>query len=225
MAIGSIRFWGVFLETGSCNTDPQSFEITFIDSVNNLTQTYNVTLTANVLPLVYFGTFNLLEYTAELNPPCTITNGWVRVAESASAACTFHWSWTILGNGQPAHESLNNGPPVQTSWELAFCLDQAPCVIDSLTYLWDAPGNAILRWYQNLPGVVTIWYTIDPNAVYPAGYTPTSFYYPAGNNALGTNANFADHIRVVLTLDCTIAPPATAIAPPPFLIIENNTGE
>lgn len=217
-AIGSIRFWGAFVEGGSCNTDPQSFEITFIDSVNNVTQTYNVTLTATVLPLVYFGTYPLVEYTAELNPPCTITNGWVRVAESASASCTFHWSWTILGNGQPAHESFFGGAPYQTSWELAFCLDQAPCVIDSVTLLWDSPGNATLRWYQNLPGEVNFWYTTDPNAVYPAGFVSAgTIAYPAGNNAVGVNANFSDYLGFVLVLDCT--PPAGAAlqAPPRVL--------
>ncbi|MBL0062416.1 MAG: hypothetical protein IPP40_13275 [bacterium] len=221
-AIGSITFWGVH---AGCAPGAHSFEILFIDSVNNLTQTYNVTLTGTVLNPVYIGAYRLTEYVTQLTPPCTIANGYVRIAATGDGGCPFYWTSTNLGNGNNSLAGFVGGPYNQTAAELAFCLGQAPCVVDSLTYLLDSPGNAILRWYQNLPGVVTIWYTTDPNAVYPAGYSSSSIYYPAGNNSIGTNANFADNVRVVLTLDCTIAPPATAITPPQFLIIENDAGK
>jgi hypothetical protein len=55
--IGSIKFWGVFVDGAiqPCFNATEGFEITFIDSVNNLQQTYAVMLTPTVLDPLYFG--------------------------------------------------------------------------------------------------------------------------------------------------------------------------
>ncbi len=224
-AIGSIRFWGIFSEGGTCNTNPQNFEITFFDSVNNLTQTYNVTLSATVLPLVYFNDYTLLEYTAEINPPCTITNGWVRVVESTSPSCEFYWSWTVLGNGQFAHVSYNGEGPFESNHELAFCLSAGCVAPDSLTIrmLPDFTDAYSIRWWQPA-GLVRAWWSTDPSAVFPATYTELfSLNLPAGSYS---NAFFAPdpspEVIYVLTLDCGAPSPATGLPLNPMFIPQNE---
>ncbi len=226
-AIGSIRFWGVF-GFQACDTVPHGFEITFIDSVNNLTQTYNVTLTPNVLPLVYFGVYQLLEYTAELNPPCTITNGWLSIAETSSPSCYFNWSSTVLGNGQFGYTILQNESQyeiIQLSGELAFCLSAGCAAPDSVTIrmLPDFTDAYSIRWWQPA-GLVRAWWSSDPTAVFPATYTEFfSLNLPQGSYS---NAFFAPdpspEVIYVLTLDCGAPPSATGLPLNPMVIPQNE---
>lgn len=222
-AVGSIRFWGVFGPQG-CDSVPHDFEITFIDSVNNVTQTYNVTLTATVLPLVYFNYFRLLEYTAELNPPCTITDGWLSIAETSSPTCYFQWSTTVLGNGQLGYSILQNETQNtinQLPSELAFCLSAGCVAPDSVTIrlLPDFPDAYTLSWWQPT-GVVRAWWSTNPSAVFPATYTEFfSIGLPEGSYS---NAFFAPdpspEVIYVLTVDCGVPASASGVPTNPVFM-------
>lgn len=197
--VGSVHFWGfpVF-----CNGAPETFLLTFGNGTD--TCQYTVTATGAQFPQLYFGSYLVSQYEVEISPPCELLSGNLTIQKLGDPSCLWYWATSPFGD---------NIRPVAPNYEFAFCLDQAPCEIDSLTYIWNSPGIATLRWYQNLPGVVTIWYTTDPNAIYPAGYSFVTNPYPAGNNSLATNANLADNVRVVLTLNCT--PNSAAALPPP----------
>lgn len=201
--VGSVHFWGfpVF-----CNGAPETFLLTFGNGTD--TCQYTVTATGAQFPQLYFGTYLVSQYEVEISPPCELLSGNLTIQKLGDPSCLWYWATSPFGD---------NIRPVAPNYEFAFCLDQAPCEIDSLTYIWNSPGIATLRWYQNLPGVVTIWYTTDPNAIYPAGYSFVTNPYPAGNNSLATNANLADNVRVVLTLNCT-PNPAAALPPPPKVL-------
>lgn len=174
--INSLKFWGLFLGDASCATSPQDFEILFIDSVNNVTQSYNVTLTGTVLPAVYWGAYQIIEFTTFLPTPCTIRDGWVHIVETNSATCHFYWSVTVLGNGIGAYENYAGGTPYLTTHELAFCLGSQCAAPDSVTVElypdpFYYPDAFTLRWWQPA-GNVVLWWSNDPNAVFPTSYSP-----------------------------------------------------
>ncbi len=209
-AIGSITFWGVH---ANCAPGPYDFRITFVDSVNNLTQVYNVTLTGTVLDPLYIGAYHLTEYVTQLTPPCTITNGFLNIAETGNGACRYYWAVTNLGNSNNSYSGPVGGPFVQTDVELAFCLGAGCSPVDSLTVLWNSPGVAELNWWQSNPGLVTYYFTLNPNDVYPAGFiSGGQGYFSAGHNVLWFNGNL-DFVNVVLVVDCSAAPPASEQAP------------
>lgn len=219
-AIGSIRFWGVF-GPQECNDVPHDFEITFIDSVNNVTQTYNVTLTATVLPPLYFNYYSLLEYTAELNPPCTITDGWVSIAETSSPTCYFNWSWTVLGNGQLGWLTLQNETQneiVPLTAELAFCLSAGCVAPDSVTIkvLPDYTDAYTIKWWQPA-GLLRAWWSTNPDAVFPATYTEFfSLDLPEGSYSNSFYApDPSTEVIYVLTVDCGA----------PVLTVENPSNQ
>lgn len=223
-AVSGVKFWGFMADFGNgnvpCTSDSFEFEITFVDSTPLTTQTYYVTLATNVLPPLYSGIYNLTEYVADISPPCTITDGWVRIA-SIDSSCDFFWSTTILGDGIEGVQT-SNGVPSEIE-ERAFCLDGS-CDVDSVTMIWDSPSVAMLRWWQSSSGEPTVWYTVDPNAVYPVGFTPVSIgIRPAGNNSIGVNADFADYVGVIVVVDCGVQPEASVSTPNPVLILRDES--
>ncbi len=202
--IGTIRFWGVFAEQGACNTDPHNFQITFFDSVNNTSQVYNVTLTGTPKYLQW-NTYRILEYSTELNPPCTILNGDVQIAEQGSG-CNFYWSYAITGYGSTANGYWVGQPPFDTGTNLAFCLGGQCLSPDSVTIeLYPNIADAYtLRWWQP-EGVVHLWWSANPNAVFPATYTQmVSGYVPGGLMNYSFYApDPSNEIVYVLTVDCS----------------------
>lgn len=219
--IGKVRFWGFMADfdngNAPCTDDTLLFEVTFIDSTPLNSATYYVACVPTVYPPLYIGLYPLHEFVAVIDPPCTLTDGWVRIAGFSDPSCEFFWSTTISGDGVSGRQQFSGGAPT-TAAERAFCLGGA-CMVDSVTLIWDAPGNATLRWYQNNPGIINFWYTTDPNAVYPVGFLSAgSNSYPAGNNSIGINANFADYVGLVLTLNCN--PAQAAMGPEPLRILD-----
>lgn len=220
--IGSIKFWGVFVDDATlpCFNATEDFEITFIDSVNNVQQVYNVTLTPTVLDPLYFGLYNLSEFEATLNPACEITTGYVRVAGVGSPNCDFFWSWPISGDGMPSYETNGaGGGAFQNSFELAFCLDEAPCEVDSVTIISISPSTARVDWWQNQSGPVNFWYTTDPNAEYPVGFIdagpPPGAPQTGGHHFVDVNGTF-DFLKIVLILTCDAQAPAAVNQPSPL---------
>ncbi len=176
--IVSVKFWGVITGGEACVTGPRSFEITFIDSVNNVTQTANVNLVGTVLNPLYFGTYQIVEFFTFLVTPCTITDGWIRIVEMNSANCSFYWSTTILGNGTGSYLEFNGATPTPTNSELAFCLGAKCGSPDSVTIeLYPGfPDAYIMRWWQPA-GFVNVWWSTNPNAVFPQTYSAVALGY------------------------------------------------
>ena len=223
--IGSIKFWGVMADDSAvypCFNPTEDFEITFIDSVNNVQQVYNVTLTPTVLDPIYFGLYNLSEFEATLNPACEITTGYVRVAGTGSPGCDFFWSVPVGGDGILSFETNGSGGGAfQNSFELAFCLDRAPCIVDSVTIIsTNNPSLARMDWWQTQGGVVEFWTTTNPNGVFPTDYVDQGNigFTPGGHNFTDVAGNW-DYVNVVLILDCGTPAAATVVnQPSPFFV-------
>jgi hypothetical protein len=112
----------------------------------------------------------------------------------------------------------SGGGAFQNSYELAFCLDEAPCEVDSVTVLSLSPGVARVEWWQNQSGPVNFWYTTDPNAEYPVGFIdagPAPTTQAAGHQLVDINGSF-DFLKLVLILTCDDQAPATVNQPSPF---------
>lgn len=205
--IGSLRFWGVMADAGGAGTPPCSeqtyqFEIAFIDSPS--TQTYSVSLTGTLLTPLYFGQYHLTEFFTTINPPCTLTDGWLRVAGVDSPQCDFFWSTTPFGDGTLGRQSqTTGGPSSQVSRQYAFCLGGTCQKIDSVTILWQPGDIRKLDWWMPQAGLVRIYSTTNASAIYPAGYAViASGTVPAGHF---TYSDFleADPLRIyVLTVEC-----------------------
>jgi hypothetical protein len=184
--IYSLKFWGIMQGAAECGSDSTEFEVAFYDSVNNVSQIYNLTLLGTEVGPVYPGMLRVKEYTAYLNPPCTIDNGFLLIAET-TAPCSFYWFTTVLGSGVSAWESEVGGTPYQTGIEFAFCLGERGCIpADSVTIeLFDGGSNPnyyTLRWSQP-EGTVHLWWSSDPNAVFPDTYSQfLTSYLPAADS-------------------------------------------
>ncbi len=195
--IGSIRYWGF---SRFCDAVPEQFVITFTDGA--ATQTYNVTTVGTVLPPVYYSMMNMHEYTVALNPPCTIQSGTVSVVKVNDPNCIFAWATSEFGD--------NYGPC--NGVDYAFCLSE-PIICeqaDSLTIRFEGGSTFTIEWWQPEAGTTTVYYTTDPNAVYPAGYVS----YGSSNFGVGhhSQALFSSlsYMNVVLVVNCP-----QAIAAPP----------
>lgn len=154
--IASVRFWGF---PAFCNGYAESFQIQFSDCTS--TQTYNVSAIGTQLPPIYFDEFNLSQYDIQLDPPCTLTSGYVSIAKSGDPDCRWYWCTSPFGDGVwPSGHA-----------DLAFCLG-APCPPpDSVTIKWESPNNYMMNWWMPRESFVTVFSTTDLNSVFPAGYT------------------------------------------------------
>ncbi len=190
--IGSIRFWGFPLVCGGA---PENFRIEFYDNVNS--QVYNVSVLGTQYPEYDYSIpgFVLTEYTAVINPPCTILSGTVEVAKVGNVECAWNWLTTPYGN--------NAGPC--GGWDFSFCLAApVPCeAVDSLTiqHLFDDLYS--LDWWQPQAGIVNFYATNDPNAVYPVGYSNQgTLPFGAGHQSMNI-ISAVDFASIILVVNCT----------------------
>ncbi|MBK8129636.1 MAG: hypothetical protein IPK53_12300 [bacterium] len=216
-SVGSIRFWGLMVDNANfanCNPPSGDFEIQFIDSSSNpMVQSYNVHATGTALPLFYSGPFNLIEFDAQLNPPCTLTSGYVGVTESGNLDCDFYLLTSPFGNGQVFLDY--GGSPQVWPWDLPFCLGGVCEQPESLTVKWLAPDNYRLDWYLPHDGIVTIYSSTDPNAVFPAGYSVLDSWFAYQGHQTVEPYTFPEPFRTfVVTLDCS--PSALQVRDQPF---------
>ncbi|MBL0062418.1 MAG: hypothetical protein IPP40_13285 [bacterium] len=193
-AVGSIRFWGFPLY---CTGSPETFHIIF--SSGSSSCDYTVTTTGTQLAPVYGGVYQLTEYAVYLDPPCGIPSGDISIAKIGDPDCEWFWSVSLPADGGP--------------WgDFAFCLG-LPCIAaDSVTCerysdmsLTDA---YTLRWYQPA-GYVRLWYSTDPNAVFPATYSSLASGYisPAGTYSYSFYSPVpgSPEMVFVVTMDCASA--------------------
>ncbi len=198
--IGSVRFWGAW--GGLCVETPSPFELSFVDSVTNVTQSYDVELTPTATGLTYFGIYPMYQYDAELFPPCTITSGWFSARGSNPAGCGFAWMASADGNGQ-AIQRLNGSLYQEIAGDQAFCLGFSCVPLDSVTILWQSADLYVLNWWQTQSGFVNLYTATSPNAVYPADYTFYGSLFAVPGHQSGTFFTAQPYLNAVLTVSCS----------------------
>ncbi len=189
--VGAVRFWGF---TGTCS-EFETFRLYFTDGGN--TCEYTVTATGTLLPDLYFNSRYLSQYDVEIHPPCGIPSGLMSVAKVGDTDCPWTWVTSPFGDG------TSSQPP----YDFAFCLTPPCPAPDSVTInMLATPADAYtVRWHQQEAGVITLWWSTNPSAVFPTSYSADwSLYTPAGSFANTFFApNPSNEVIFVLTLDCT----------------------
>ncbi|UCG15166.1 MAG: hypothetical protein JSV19_07690, partial [Phycisphaerales bacterium] len=129
--ICDIHFWGLDLMfTGTswveCTEDPATFEVKFYTDAGGVpgTEVCSYTISASPVPtgLIYAGAYEMAEYSADLLPCCTLSDGWVSVqGTGGDPACWLLWASS--GNGLDGHSYQWDGTALTDRlYDQAFCL-------------------------------------------------------------------------------------------------------
>lgn len=109
--ISGVRFWGLpfTFQTGGgggwrqCQEDPMPFEIVFYEDAGGQPgaefRRYTLNLLGFVAGNVGYPQYDLYEYTAELDPPCSLKNGWISIRGADGPNCWFAWTSSAHGDG------------------------------------------------------------------------------------------------------------------------------
>lgn len=177
--IGTVTFWGVTgYHNGSawtlCSEDPMPFEIKFYGDdpgnpgypeVSNPVCTYNVTLTGTPTPDTFPGsvTWTQYEWTAQLNPPCSINPGWISIQGAGDGNCWFLWASSPEGNG--TGRQWDGVSWLANPLDRGFCFAAGECdpVEDVTVYM--APGNTNTWLHFTAPsaGSYNVYSSTVPN--------------------------------------------------------------
>ncbi|MBU1936644.1 T9SS type A sorting domain-containing protein [bacterium] len=134
LPIEDIHFWGLSVDASinDCSEEPMNFEIKFYQDASGfpgtVVSTYNVSLNRQETGLRYHSSYQLPLYywSATLNPPCTMTSGWVSIqgTSTASPNCRFWWisSGEQGGGFCVGKEPGGSWTPSDYYQNLAFCL-------------------------------------------------------------------------------------------------------
>jgi hypothetical protein len=207
--IGHLRFWGtfsVFQQPVPCDDDPQ-FRITFYANSGGVPGAVlgDYLRTASVVPLYDIDSYTMYQFDTDLSPPCNAASGFISIAGvTPGDNCVFYWTRAAAGQGDGHHLGHYFTYYSQTS-DLAYCLSQAPqCPpIDSLTIRPFEEGSFLLDFFVPTPGFVRFFFSSDPTAVFPAGFTQTDQFHA---NTAGRYNNYeiaapGGYGRFVATLD------------------------
>ena len=143
-----------------CDENPMSFEIKFypgvagadLPDVDNPVCTYDVTLTAEVTGLDYYGRA-LYYWSTTLEPCCSISDGWVSIQGTSVSSPTDCWFlWMSSPDGDGTSLLYNYEPPgswTTEGFDLSICLTEeeeldlgdlhTPCNYPSLP--WASMGH------------------------------------------------------------------------------------
>lgn len=208
--ITSVRFWGLYTDYNNglpCFTQPESFEITFVDSANGpAVQTYSGTVNGYQVPQNYGANFPIYQYDFDLPTACNILSGRFSVRGTSNNSCVFAWVTSPQGNGSVVLH--NPGGPVELPMDVAFCFGRGCAAPDSVWIEMFAVNFYPIHFRQVETGMVTLWHSTDNTAVFPTNYLPVdSAYLPAGYYLIQHNT-LALEERYLLTNRC--GPPPIA---------------
>lgn len=126
--IDGIHFWGLDLYNNGgwidCDEDPTTFEIIFYEDDSgvpgDIVTNYEVDISPNPTGLEYSG-FELNDYTAELDPPVIINEGWVSIQGISGNDCWF--LWMSSGEGTDGHSYQWDGNTLtDRDYDQSMCL-------------------------------------------------------------------------------------------------------
>lgn len=170
--ISSVRFWGLFTDYNNglpCFSQPESFEITFVDSANGpAVQTYSGTVNGYQVPQNYGANFPVYQYDFDLPTNCNILSGRVRVRGTSNNSCVFAWVTSPQGNGSVVLH--HPGDPIALPYDMSICMGLGCPKPDSLTIHMIAPNGYQLQFYVPQTTFIEALYSDSINAVYPATY-------------------------------------------------------
>jgi len=221
------HFWGLNVASGtsdSCREDPMPFSIGFFpDSAGYPASaaicSYEVNLAPTATGLRYFllgRTFEMLYYSTDLTPPCSLLSGWVSVQGVGNPNCWFLWISSPIGNRASLRWEDEYEEYYPMPFDLAVCLTAPPCDTairaDSVTVrLNSANTNVEIRFRAPVAGEYTVWSTTSRNAVFPTGFIPldTVTATPEFNSWTDPGV-LATYRRYAVTHTC----PSRALNPP-----------
>ncbi len=214
--ISSVRFWGLFTDYNNglpCFTQPEAFQITFVDSANGpAVQTFSGTAIGYLMPQNYGANFPVYQYDFDLPTNCNILSGRVSVQATVNDPCVFAWVTSPQGNGSVI--LVNPGGTVSLPLDMAICMERGCSAPDSVVIRWAAANTNEIWFHVPQPSYVRVYYTTNVNAVFPATYSElTAGSFPAGSWSI-TDGTADAQRRYVLTAQC---------GPPPIAIEESST--
>ncbi len=137
--IVGVRFWGLrfhFQYTPpyggpgyweQCSEDPMDVDIELYEDVGGLPGDevfgYSLTIPGALVGNVGYSQYDVYEYSAALDVPLSLRNGWVSIVGGGAPDCWFAWMSSAEGDARSL--SLTNGPGdpwVEWGFDLAFCL-------------------------------------------------------------------------------------------------------
>ena len=101
--IGDIHWWGLCLLWNNgwyaCDPEGMEFEVIFYDTAKNPISTYSG-LTPTAQPTgKFFSGFEMYKWEVDLDPVCSLTEGWVSIQSISSPnGCAFLWANSLTGN-------------------------------------------------------------------------------------------------------------------------------
>ena len=169
--ICDIHFWGLTLSYpwADCTEDPMDFEVTFYNDDSGAPGTvacgpYTLSI-SGVASGDYWSGFPLYEFGADLDPCCTLAEGWVSVQATSvdSPDCWFLWgSHDETGSGMSLLYDSDLGWTTE-DFDLSLCLTGVPatgaCCDDDTAVCDDdvTMGNCTGRWAAD-----TLCIDLDP---------------------------------------------------------------
>ncbi len=220
--ISSVRFWGLYTDYNNglpCFTQPESFEITFVDSANGpAVQTYTGTINGYQVPQNYGAQFPVYQYDFDLPTNCNILSGRVRVRGTSNDACVFAWVTSPQGNGSVVLH--HPGDPVDLPYDVSICLGRGCPKPDSVVIRRAAADTYDIMFHLPEASYVRLYYSDNIDAVYPATYTVLlAGSLPAGD-WFGTDNTAVPNRRYIITAQCGPPPIAGEESPGQFIKIE-----
>jgi hypothetical protein len=210
--ISSVRFWGLYTDYNNglpCFTQPEDFQITFVDSANGpAVQTYSGTAVGYLMPQNYGPNFPVYQYDFDLPTNCNILSGRVSVRGTSNNSCVFAWVTSPQGNGSVVLH--NPGGPVSLPNDMAICLNEGCPKPDSVVIRLAAANTYDIMFYVPVSSYIRLYYSDNVNAVFPNTYVELSAGSLNPGNWYGTDVTPNDQRRYVLTAQCGPPPILTA---------------
>ncbi len=172
--IVGVQFWGLNAyydgtAWSACDEDPMPFVLKFYDDAGGTPGaevcSYDLLLTREDTGMRYHPTLQLplYKYSAELDPPCEITSGWVSLQAGGDPECWMMWMNSQVGDGSscldPGDGVITCGQSTEprSDFDLSLCLQgRQPFPEVQIASLASEWGALLERGMQGEGGIVPI---------------------------------------------------------------------
>ncbi|HPO14653.1 MAG TPA: hypothetical protein PLI09_14525 [Candidatus Hydrogenedentes bacterium] len=129
--IGRIRWWGIntqydefLMQAVPCDRDPDTFRIDFYENDSGapgeILQAYQIE-PMRMETGQFFSSFPVIRYEAVLEPPLSITEGWISIFGVIDVSCRFHWIGSPIGDGT-MYMPVNGGHKEIPDFDMSLCM-------------------------------------------------------------------------------------------------------